>query len=202
MCIRDRNGAVHHHLIVNTSDALLLQELWTHGMARPSYLRADGDYSKLAAYFAGQQDKEPESPEIEKLRKRRRWSGSRNLIRPKAQVEEVNAAAWREPPAPVKGYIIDKESIEADVSPVTGIPYLFYRMVKIPDRAQAIAETGELLYGAAASARITKLNREEIRHEWKHRADDGRTLQRDHDSREEPEKAGCRKDKQRTGGRI
>ena len=53
-------------------------------------------------------------------------------------MKEVDARTWREPPAPAKGYVIAPESIDAGINPITGIPYLFYRMVRIPDDAVAV----------------------------------------------------------------
>lgn len=48
----------------------------------------------------------------------------------------VKADSWREYPKAPKGYMIIPDSIEYGVSEITGYPYQYYRMIKIPDKKQ------------------------------------------------------------------
>lgn len=121
-------GRIHHHLVINTADAREIMKLWQHGGMRFEPLYPNCEYSALASYLIEQSRKQPKSGEI---CSKKRWSCSRNLTKPQEKVEEVNAKTWRSEPKPLKGYYIDKSSIEEGVSPVSGQPYQFYRMIKL-----------------------------------------------------------------------
>ena len=151
-------GAIHHHIIIDSMDPRELQQFWPYGRVDCQPLHEDGEYSKLAAYIC-HQNREYKGQKIGG----KRWYCSKNLIKPQAFVEEVSAKEWREPPQPVKGYIIDPDSIEAGYNPVTGIPYLFYRMIKIPPKSRVIAPDGTILKADAAEKWLRERNREEIK---------------------------------------
>lgn len=156
-------GAIHHHLVISTMDARDLRKLWPHGGSHTEYLYENGDYPRLAAYIVRQAKQGlTEAEQIDE----KRWHGSRNLIKPKPQKREVPAAVWREPPAAWPGYIIDLDSVDAGVSPVTGIPYLFYRMIEIPKKQRLQTPDGRLLYDDAAAKWLREHNRQEIKREW------------------------------------
>lgn len=151
-------GAIHHHIVISSMDPRELQQFWPYGRIDCQPLHNNGEYSKLAAYIC-HQNRDGKGKTIAG----NRWYRSKNLINPQAFVEEVSAKEWREPPQPIKGYIIDPDSIETGYSPVTGIPYLFYRMIKIPPKSRAIAPDGRILKADAASKWLQERNREEIR---------------------------------------
>lgn len=122
-------GAIHHHLILNVNDMELLERAWTGKVINVTPLYSNGNYAPLAVYFCGQ-EKGVSGGEI--VIHGNGWSTSRNLNKPKEpKVEDITAIRWKEPPKPIKGYIIDVDSIYAGLNPVNGQPYLFYRMVKI-----------------------------------------------------------------------
>lgn len=156
-------GALHHHLVIPRMDVLDLPRLWPGGF-RYTPLYQHPDYTALAVYIARQNRSAPD--DSGKTVRRRRWSASKNLIRPKPEVKEVDCKTWREPPAPAKGYVIAPESIDAGINPITGIPYLFYRMVRIPDGTVAVTPDGIRLRGEKARVYLQKQNREYIRKEW------------------------------------
>lgn len=152
-------GAIHHHFIMNSADHREIKKCWPHGKAFCEPLWDNGEYSALAAYIyqqnrTGLDGKEQISGD--------RWCCSKNLVRPRPKVEEVSARTWKEPPAPVKGYIIDPDSVEVGFSPVTGIPYMFYRMVKIPPRSRIMAPDGRILKNDAAALWIQQKNRRRL----------------------------------------
>ena len=156
-------GAIHHHLVISTMDARELRSLWPYGGSHAEYLYESGDYARLAAYIVRQAKHGlAEADQIDE----KKWHGSRNLIRPKPHKQEVPATVWREPPAAWPGYIIDLDSVDAGVSPVTGIPYLFYRMLKIPPKQKLQTPDGRILYDDAAAKWLREYNRQEIRREW------------------------------------
>ncbi len=126
-------GAIHHHLVINTMDARDIRELWPHGGSHCEYLYGDGEYSALAWYLIRQARTHPAAAE---RITGKRWSQSKNLRRVEPSIQEVDAKAWKEEPKPIKGYYIDPNSIENGISPVTGIPYQFYRMIKIDAKAR------------------------------------------------------------------
>lgn len=55
------------------------------------------------------------------------------LVKPIVKRKVVSANSWREYPQAPKGYMIIPESIEYGVSEITGYPYQYYRMIKIPE---------------------------------------------------------------------
>ena len=83
------------------------------------------------------------------------------------------ATVWKEPPTARPGYIIDLDSVDAGVSPVTGIPYLFYRMIEIPKKQKLQTPDGRILYDDAAAKWLREYNRQEIRREWRDLNQDG-----------------------------
>lgn len=120
------NVRIHHHVIVNSIDFRIIQEIWQCGLVRPVCLY-DDDFAKLAAYLIKETKKtfrEPDAPS------RKRWNQSRNLIQPKPIIKVVSASKWRNEPKARKGYNLLTDSIVNDVS-IFGIPYQHYRMVAI-----------------------------------------------------------------------
>lgn len=152
-------GAIHHHLVISTIDTRKLRPLWPHGGSHAECLYDNGEYSGLASYICRQA--KIGLTEGEKLGARK-WSGSRNLIIPPPRRREVTAATWREPPKPKPGYIIDVDSIDDGISPVSGIPYLFYRMIRIPDKPVVTTDTGQILRGDAARDWLTDENLKDL----------------------------------------
>lgn len=159
-------GAIHHHLVINTMDARDLRELWPYGGSHAEYLHEDKEYSRLATYIVRQAKKGlAEAEQIDE----HLWSGSRNLVKPKPEKREVPATVWREPPRPRPGYVIDLDSVDAGVSPVTGIPYLFYRMIRIPKKQKVMTPDGRMLRDDAAAKWLRDHNIDDIRRRWPER---------------------------------
>ena len=122
------HGAIHHHLIISYVDPREIKELWQYGSTYTTFLDG-GDYTDLARYILHQRQKSAAPENLP----RRRWSSSRNVARIKPDVKVVKAKKWREPPLPRAGYIVDVDSIESSVNPVTGIPYLYYRLKRVKE---------------------------------------------------------------------
>lgn len=125
------HGAIHHHLIISYLDPREFRKLWQYGSCYISYLDG-GDYTELARYILGQKQKSANPEQM----CGRRWSSSRNVKRVKPVVKEIKAKTWIKTPAPIKGYIVDVDSIESGINPITGIPYIYYRLRKVPPLSQ------------------------------------------------------------------
>ena len=121
------NQRIHHHIVMNSLDPRILQELWgERGQVRSEQLYGS-DYAGLAAYLIKETKKtfrEPDAPS------RKRWNQSKNLVQPKPIIKVVSASKWRNEPKARKGYSLLTDSIVNDVS-IFGIPYQHYRMVAI-----------------------------------------------------------------------
>lgn len=161
-------GGIHHHLVLGGIVAEDLRGLWDKGRTDIQYLYEDGHYEALATYLI---DQEARGPGGQGGIIGRRWSGSRNLIIPEPEIEVVDADTWREPPEAEIGYVIDVASIEAGTSPVSGQPYLYYRMLRADDKV--ITQDGRVLKGRAAHKYQKVENKEEIRREMRKRYDAG-----------------------------
>lgn len=156
-------GAPHFHLVVSGIDQRKIEQIWRRGYISATNLRKNKEYSVLAAYMFNQSRIDPATGQE---MTGRRWSGSRNLVRPQPQVEEVSAKRWREPPQSIKGYIIDPDSIDAGTSPVSGMPYLFYRLLKLPPNPHAMTPDGRLLRADAAEKWLRQQNAAEVRRKF------------------------------------
>lgn len=129
-----KNKAIHHHLIINIVNGISskeLNELWENGRARFTYLDNTGQYGALANYLIKETRK---TYREEGAPSKRRWNPSRNLKKPDVKKEVVKANEWRKRPKPIKGYIIETDSIVEGFHDFTGWPYQCYSMVKIEGR--------------------------------------------------------------------
>ncbi len=135
-----KNTKIHHHIIINDYIAIgsntikLIKAIWKKAaeekMGNPKFvgLYENGDYKELAEYLV----KETKKTFREKdacLKKR--WSCSRNLVRPEPIKEVVHARTWRKEPTVPKGYYLEKGSLVNGINPITGFPYQHYTLIKL-----------------------------------------------------------------------
>ncbi len=165
-------GGIHHHVILPQGEKFKeITILWKEHIkatrdARPPDCRAmydTGEYSSLAAYIV----KQPMYQETDGYIKK--WIGSRNLRKSYEEPpKKIHKIKWKEPPVAREGYHIDTDSIRAGCNPVTGRPYLFYRMIKLPPDFHCYDENHKRLYGSEAIKYFKRKNREWIRNNfWK-----------------------------------
>ena len=76
------------------------------------------------------------------------------------------------------GYYIDTDSVKADVNPVNGRPYLFYRMVKLPPDFVCYDDSGNRLTGSTAIKYFRRNNSEWIKQNWKELNPAGAVIER------------------------
>lgn len=124
------NKAIHHHLVINSIDMREVTQLWPYGRARPTYLDGSGQYGQLAAYLIKETEKTFRLPDAPY---RKRWNSSRNLKKPIIKIRVIGRDSWRKEPKAPKGYIIEKDKTVNGVSEITGYPYQFYSMIRVPE---------------------------------------------------------------------
>lgn len=131
-----KNKAIHHHLLVNMVDNISVKEfvnIWGKGRPKFTYFDDTGQYKDLAHYLIKETRKtfkEDGSPS------RKRWNSSKNLKKPETKKEIVKAKEWRKDPEPLKGYIIESDSVREGYHDFNGWPFQTYSMVKSAERGK------------------------------------------------------------------
>ena len=123
-------SAIHHHLIINSIDSnlnKLIRECWPHGSPHLTPLDDTGQYKDLAAYLIKETSKTFKDPEAVH---KQRYSTSKNLKKPHVKTVLIDSERWREDPKPIKGYLIDKTSVENGVSEWSGRRFQRYTMIR------------------------------------------------------------------------
>lgn len=138
-----KHERIHHHIIVNTLDIRLVKEIWRNGYVKMVALDDTGNYQKLAEYLIKETSKTfREEGSVNK----RRWTGSRNLIRPVIKREVVSESMLSEDPKPLKGYYIPE--VRRYEHPVTGLEHIEYFMVALDEpRRYKVWPRGEAVSG-------------------------------------------------------
>ncbi len=133
-----KKGARHHHLVVNRIDTRILQKCWYkayegHNRVKVFPLDDTGNYSKLAEYFIKYTDTHRTKEKGALMGKR--WNCSTNLVRPEPEIRIITDREWfRAEAKPIKGYYVDKDSVDKGVhSPeYYGYGYFRYILVELP----------------------------------------------------------------------
>lgn len=116
---------IHHHIVMSYIDERVIARQWKRGHVNFKGLGRNRNYRKLAEYLVKETSKTMSEPGSEI---RKRWSASRNLVRPIIKRETVNPSVLYETPKALKGYEIDMESVHKYQHPFTGIEHLEYMM--------------------------------------------------------------------------
>lgn len=124
-----KNKRIHHHILINSSDLKLIEEVWGKGHVHCTRLDDTGEYQELAEYLI----KETQKTFREKdSAHKSRYSPSRNLIKPIIKRDEnADIRELFKDPEPISGYYIPENRIRRYTHPVTGLEYLEYIMVAI-----------------------------------------------------------------------
>jgi hypothetical protein len=126
-----KKGARHHHLVINYIDIHILQKIWTKARVQIFPMDKNGQYGKLASYLIKFTDKTVGTDEA---LQGRRWNSSTNLRRPEPEIEIISEHEWyRTEPKPLKGYYIEKESVEIGIHnpEYSGYGFFRYRMIQL-----------------------------------------------------------------------
>lgn len=134
-------GAIHHHVILPKWIPYdVLCDAWSAGFVKPGRpLYGNNDYMPLAKYLlTGTEGKAEHSEygfeDIDDCYHQkcgRRYTPSKNLVRPEPQVEWIEAASWRRNPKPPKGYTLAELYNGEDI---WGFPYQIYRLNQVERR--------------------------------------------------------------------
>lgn len=134
------NKRIHHHIVINDypgmdSDTVkVMKSAWKQAAGdcagNPKFvgLYDNGDYKNLAEYLIKETKK---TFREEDACMKKRWSCSRNLVRPEPVKETIQAKAWRKEPVIPKGYYLEPDSLINGINPVTGLPYQHYTLIRL-----------------------------------------------------------------------
>ncbi|ADZ82458.1 rolling circle replication-associated protein [Cellulosilyticum lentocellum] len=124
-----KNGAMHHHLVINEIDPKTISKAWKFGRININPLDETGQYAKLASYLIKYTSKVIGT---DRAIYGRRWNESKNLKEPVVEKRIVKEKGWyREEAKAPKGYYVQKESIAKGICPYSGYPYFKYTLVKL-----------------------------------------------------------------------
>lgn len=120
-------GGRHVHMIMSKCDTDVLRRCWPHGGIHVDPLISGGQYRKIAEYFVkyAAKTEETEGKIIGK-----RWNPSKNLVRPIVKKRIVAANTFRKKIKLKPGYHLEKDSLRAGVSELTGFEYFSYTLIK------------------------------------------------------------------------
>lgn len=124
------NKRIHHHIIMNTQDAALVTKMWKEGYVRMTVLDPSGNYKQLGEYLVKETTKTFRDPDSVH---KRRYTASRNLVRPVIKREIVDATELSDDPKPIKGYYIPKDLVRRFEHPVTGVEHIEYYMIALDE---------------------------------------------------------------------
>lgn len=117
------NHRIHHHLVINTVNVKAVNDLWSKGWIKMSALDKTGNYCRLASYLIKETQK---TFRTEESAHKRRYSTSRNLVKPIVKREFVSGAELFDDPKPMPGYYIDQDSVRRYEHPFTKVEHLEY----------------------------------------------------------------------------
>lgn len=155
-----RLGGIHVHMICNAfgGNALsIIADTWASispeaSRANVEVLDDNPDREQLADYITKEADKDDDQYHlpgtVEDRRAVLRIRSSRNLIRPEPVKEPLTrrqfAKLMTEGPKPAKGYAIIPDSVRRGENPVTGMPYIRWKEIRIKPISGATPKSGEL----------------------------------------------------------
>lgn len=107
IAVVETEGRVHHHVVMNGLEGMSLKEAreilqgkWGRGLVLVKRLEKNQPDSRLANYITKENAKKGA----------KRWSGSRNLQKPKVEVERVKETKRKTPLRPPKGFRVVQSS--------------------------------------------------------------------------------------------
>jgi len=121
-----KHARIHHHVVCSHLPLEIINELWKRGHVRVTPLDKTRNYTKLAHYLVKETSKTYRDPDSVN---HRRWTCSRNIVRPEVKRQIVSEREIYKDIKPLKGYYIDQDSIRRYDHKVTGLPHLEYIQV-------------------------------------------------------------------------
>jgi hypothetical protein ELI_3133 len=116
---------LNHHFVLPAIDTRILNQKWTAGFVRTTFLDDTGQYKDLASYLL------KEASCKEQGDYSRAYTSSTNMIRPEPVIKEIKSVTWTKAPKAPKGYYIT--DLFEGISDITGYPYQQYTLIKLPE---------------------------------------------------------------------
>lgn len=137
-----KKGRIHHHILINNIGLSIkhIKKYWQLGFTKiQMYGGEPEDHERLANYFIKESNNTFNASNADDKVHGLRWTSSKNLIHPVAEIKTVHSSSWREDPKPIKGYYI---AFVKRGHTENGYPYRHYRMIKIPDKDEITFRRG------------------------------------------------------------
>ena len=123
-----KKAAIHHHLVIQNMDIRRITALWEFGRVLFTPLDGSGQYKALAEYLIKETRETFRSANPPS---KKRWNASKNLIKPKVEKKVIPRESWRLMPKDIKGYIVDRDSVQNYACKRTGFPAQSYYLRRI-----------------------------------------------------------------------
>lgn len=125
-----KHDRIHHHIVHTYLPHEEVQALWPYGDVRPTAMKRNRNYKRLASYLIKETTK---TFRQECSPFKRRYGCSRTIERPEVRKEYVSFSNLAEDPKPLTGYYIDQDTVRRGTHEVTGYPYLDYMMISLTE---------------------------------------------------------------------
>lgn len=128
-----RSNKIHHHFVVPSEITRKMQfECWPFGQIRIlNTLYADGDFYGLAQYYVDKTKGGQKEDDRKKFE--RRYSFSKNCLKPEITYETNLAETWLKVPRAPKGWYLDPDSLFVSTDSWGGYPFQKYTLIKIEE---------------------------------------------------------------------
>lgn len=125
------NHRIHHHVVCSGIDPEVIENKWVHGYVNFKILEANGNYYKLAQYLIKETEKTFRLPDSVN---KKRYSTSGNIVRPEIKKELVSERMLDRDPEPLKGYYIDRDTINKYEHAILGVECMEYIQVSLDEK--------------------------------------------------------------------
>lgn len=115
------NHRIHHHIVCSGVDPDVINEKWKYGWVNFKMLDESGNYYRLAEYLIKETEKTFREPDAVH---RNRYTSSRSIVIPDIKKELVSERMLEKDPKPLKGYYIDKDTVNRYEHAVLGVECL------------------------------------------------------------------------------
>jgi hypothetical protein len=121
---------IHHHVIMSAGLPLdSVCRLWPHGIVRNTFLYGK-TFRWLAEYIIKETRRTFRDPDSTA---KRRYSSSRNLVKPVTKVEYLSKMDFDADPKAPKGYSVEADTVYRGENPFTGARYMEYTALPLDD---------------------------------------------------------------------
>lgn len=125
------NHRIHHHVVCSGIDPEVIKAKWVRGYVNFKILEANGNYYKLAQYLIKETEKTFRLPDSVN---KKRYSTSGNIVRPEIKKELVSERMLDKDPEPLKGYYIDRDTVNKYEHAILGVECMEYIQVSLDEK--------------------------------------------------------------------